>query len=457
MSSTVDEATQPADLLPHSLEAEQAILGGLMLTNERYDSVAELLKAEDFYSDSHRQIFSMIGHLAVADEPFDIVTLSEKLSQHGELERIGGLNYLSEITKNTPSAANITAYSRVVREHATVRQLIAAAQEIARTGRNPAGLDANDLLQLAEKRLTAIIDERPKEGGLEVVDGLLKRTLERIDQLFHAENDITGITTGLQDLNKYTSGWQRGELIVLAARPSMGKTALALNFIEAALLSQPKPVLMFSMEMPSESLIMRMLSSLGHVEQNKIRNGNLTEEDWPKLTSAVQKLKGASLYIDDTPALTPQDIRARLRRITREKDTPGLVVVDYLQLMHTADTSEGRTQEISEISRSLKAMAKEFDCPLIALSQLNRGVEQRPDKRPRNADLRESGAIEQDADVVLFIYRDEYYNEDSPDKGVAELILGKQRNGETGTCRAAFIGQYTRFENLAPDYMRPDH
>ena len=276
--------------------------------------------------------------------------------------------------------------------------------------------------------------------------------------MFHADSDITGITTGIHALNKYTSGWQRGELVVLAARPSMGKTALALNFIEAALFSQPKPVLMFSMEMPSESLIMRMLSSVGRVDQNKIRSGSLTEEDWPKLTTAVQKLKGASLYIDDTPALTPQDIRARLRRIVREQENPGLIVVDYLQLMQTVDSREGRTQEVSEISRSLKAIAKEFDCPLIALSQLNRAVEQRPDKRPKNADLRESGAIEQDADVILFIYRDEYYyKEDSPDKGIAELILGKQRNGETGTCRAAFIGKYTRFDNLAADYIRPDY
>ena len=458
MPPLIDEPAQSANQLPHSLEAEQAILGGLMLANERYDSVAELLKAKDFYSDSHRQIFSTIGYLVAADEPFDIVTLSEKLSQRGELERVGGLNYLSEITKPyTPGAANITAYARVVRENAIIRQLIATAHEISRTGYNPSGLDANDLLQLAEKQLASIIDDRPKEGGLEVVDGLLKRTLERIDKLFHADSEITGITTGINDLDKYTSGWQRGELIVLAARPSMGKTALALNFIEAALFSQTKPVLMFSMEMSSESIIMRMLSSVGRVDQNKIRNGNLTEEDWPKLTTAVQKLKGAALYIDDTPALTPQDIRARLRRLVREQDGLGLIVVDYLQLMQTVDASEGRTQEISEISRSLKAIAKEFDCPLIALSQLNRAVEQRPDKRPRNADLRESGAIEQDADVVLFIYRDEYYNEDSPDKGITELILGKQRNGETGTCRAAFIGKYTRFDNLAPDYMRPDN
>ena len=286
-----------------------------MLANERYDGVAELLKAEDFYSDSHRQIFSMISRLVAADEPFDIVTLSEKLSQHGELERIGGLGYLSEITKNTPGAANITAYARVVREHATIRRLISAANEIARTGHQPAGLDAKDLLQLAERRLAAIIDDHPKEGGLEIVDGLLKRTLERIDHLFHTDGDITGITTGIHELNKYTSGWQRGELIILAARPSMGKTALALDFVEAALFSQAKPVLVFSMEMPSESIIMRMLSSVGRVDQNKIRNGKLTEDDWPKLTTAVQKLKGASLYIDDTPALTPQDIRARLRRI----------------------------------------------------------------------------------------------------------------------------------------------
>jgi len=453
-TATESIATQ---VLPHSVEAEQAVLGGLMLANSRFDAVAEILSPEDFYKESHRHIFQVMTQLSDDSHPLDIVTLSETLARTEDLERIGGMNYLSEIVTNTPSAANVTAYGRIVREHSTVRQLIGAAQEISRTGYSPAGLDADDLLQLAEKRVAEIVEDRPKEGGLEGVDGLLKRTVERIDELFRSDSDITGVSSGLDELNERTAGWQRGDLIILAARPSMGKTALALNFVESAMFSQPKPVLVFSMEMPSESLIMRMLSSVGRIDQGKIRNGQLTEEDWPKLTTAVQKMKGIKLFIDDTPGLTPQDMRARIRRIAREHGDPGMIVVDYLQLMQTAGVSEGRTQEISEISRSLKALAKEYDCPMIALSQLNRGVEQRPNKRPMNSDLRESGAIEQDADVILFIYRDEYYNEDSPDQGVAELIIGKQRNGEIGTCRAAFVGKYTRFDNLAPDYRQADY
>ncbi|MFT6389924.1 MAG: replicative DNA helicase [Cellvibrionaceae bacterium] len=442
--------------LPHSPEAERAVLGGLMLANRSFDGVAEILQPDDFYKDAHQQIFKALAELSEAEKPFDIVTLAESLSRNDELSRVGGMEYLSDIVSQTPSSANTIAYARIVREHATIRQLIHVANDISRSSYNPSGLDADDLLQLAEKRLLEIAEGRPKEGGLEAMDGLLKNTIERIDALFRSDSDITGVSSGLTDLDQRTSGWQNGELIILAARPSMGKTALALNFVESAIFTQKKPVLVFSMEMPSESLVMRMLSSTGRIDQTKIRNGQLTEEDWPKLTAAVQKLKGAPLFIDDTAALTPQDMRARIRRTAREHGEPGLIMVDYLQLMQTVGVNDGRTQEISEISRSLKAMAKEYSCPVIALSQLNRGVEQRPNKRPMNSDLRESGAIEQDADVILFIYRDDYYNEDSPDKGLAELIIGKQRNGEIGTCRATFIGKYTRFENLAPDYMSRD-
>lgn len=450
----VSSSVQP---LPHSPEAEQAVLGGLMLANNFYDAVAEVVQDGDFFKEAHQQIFNAINRLAEAEQPFDIITLSEELGRHDELERVGGITYLSEVAKNTPSAANISAYARIVREHATIRQLIRVANDISRLGYDSSGLDANDLLQLAEKRVLEIAEGRPKEGGLESMEGLLKSTVERIDKLFRSKSDITGLSSGLLDLDKRTAGWQGGELIILAARPSMGKTALALNFVESAVFTQKKPVLVFSMEMPSEALIMRMISSVGRIDQTKIRNGQLTEEDWPKLSTAVQKMKGAPLFIDDTAGLTPQDMRARIRRTTREHGEPGLIMVDYLQLMQVAGASEGRTQEISEISRSLKALAKEYNCPVIALSQLNRGVEQRPNKRPMNSDLRESGAIEQDADVILFIYRDDYYNEDSPEKGIAELIIGKQRNGEIGTCRAAFVGKYTRFENLAPDYVQPEY
>ncbi len=442
--------------MPHSVEAEQSVLGALMLDNSKLDSIVSIITENDFYRQDHRVIFRMMLALQESGQPLDVITLSEELHKHNELDRVGGLGYLVDMANNTPSAANIAAYANIVRERSTLRQLIEAAQEISKSGMNPSGLDSDDLLHLAEKRVAEIAEDRPKEGGLVGVNDLLKATVQRIDELFRSGSDITGVASGLTDLDQRTSGWQPGELIILAARPSMGKTALALNFVESAMFSQNKPVFVFSMEMPSAALIMRMMSSIGRIDQTKMRNGKLTEEDWPKLSSAVAKMKDKLLFIDDTPGLNPQEMRARVKRITREHGNPGLIMVDYLQLMQIAGSSEGRTQEISEISRSLKAMAKEFDCPVIALSQLNRGVEQRPNKRPMNSDLRESGAIEQDADVILFIYRDEYYHEDSPDKGIAELILGKQRNGEIGTCRAAFIGKYTRFDNLAPEYFQQD-
>ena len=442
--------------MPHSIEAEQSVLGALMLDNSRLDAVLAVITEQDFYRDDHRVIFRMMLALQEAGQPMDVITLSEELHKHNELDRIGGLGYLVDMANNTPSAANILAYANIVRERSTLRQLIIVAQEIGKSGMNPAGLDSDDLLHLAEKRVAEIAEDRPKEGGLVGVNDLLKATVQRIDELFRSGSDITGVASGLTDLDQRTSGWQPGELIILAARPSMGKTALALNFVESAMFSQKKPVVVFSMEMSSAALIMRMMSSIGRIDQGKLRNGKLTEEDWPKLSSAVAKMKDKLLFIDDTPGLNPQEMRARIKRIAREQGNPGMIMVDYLQLMQIAGSSEGRTQEISEISRSLKAIAKEFECPVIALSQLNRGVEQRPNKRPMNSDLRESGAIEQDADVILFIYRDEYYHEDSPDKGIAELIIGKQRNGEIGTCRAAFIGKYTRFDNLAPEYFQND-
>lgn len=466
------EVIEPREVMPHSIEAEQSVLGGLMLDNQRFDAVSEVLSEKDFYRESHRLIYAVMTQLSELGQPLDIVTLSEALDRNEELERVGGLAYLGEMASLTPSAANITAYASIVRERSTRRQLAKVANEISRSSINPAGLDSDDLLQLAEKRVAEIAEDRPREGGFLDANALLKMSVEKIDQRFRSGSDITGLTSGLSDLDERTSGWQPGELVILAARPSMGKTALALNFVEAALLSQPKPVLVFSMEMPADSLVMRMLSSVGKIEAGRLRNGSLTEEDWPRLSSAVAKLKDKPLFIDDTPGLTPQDVRARVKRQLRsfsvnlqnaepqlspeeveQRSRPAMIMLDYLQLMQVAGRSEGRTQEISEISRSLKGLAKEYECPVIALSQLNRGVEQRPNKRPMNSDLRESGAIEQDADVILFIYRDEYYNEESPDKGVAELIVGKQRNGEVGTSKAAFVGKYTRFENLAPEYF----
>lgn len=440
--------------LPHSVEAEQSVLGGLMQDATHFDAVSEILSDNDFYKAGHRKIFRVMVRLIERDLPIDVITVSEELHSRDELTAVGGLDYLTDLATEVPSSANVVAYARIVRERSTLRQLISAATEISRASYNPGGLGSDDLLQLAEKRVLEISEERPKEGGFADVNVLLKKTVEKIDKLFRSDSDITGLSTGLVDLDEKTSGWQNGELIVLAARPSMGKTALALNFVETAILTQDKPVLVFSLEMPADSLVMRMLSSVGRIDQTRIRNGKLTEEDWPKLEVAARKLKDKKLFIDDTAGLTPNEVRARTRRIVREHGNPGLIMIDYLQLMHVAGSTDGRTQEISEISRSMKALAKEYDCPVIALSQLNRGVEQRPNKRPMNSDLRESGAIEQDADVILFIYRDEYYNEESTEKGVAELIIGKQRNGEIGTCRAAFIGKFTRFDNLAPEYFQ---
>lgn len=437
---------------PHSTEAEQSVLGGLMLANEAWDNVAELVSERDFYRPEHRLIFRRMERLVEGGQPIDVVTLADALNNADELERAGGFVYLAELAKNTPSAANIRAYANAVRERANLRALIAAAQNIADSGFQPEGRSSGELLDEAERRITQISEDRPKLGGPEAVNPLLKKAVDRIDQLFSSDSALVGVSTGFKDLDEMTSGLQRGDMVVVAARPSMGKTTFAMNLVEHAVLNGDKPVIVFSMEMPAEQLIMRMLSSIGRINQTKVRTGKLEDEDWPKLSAAISKLKDRPLFIDDTPALSPIEVRARTRRIVREHGDPAMIMVDYIQLMQVAGSTEGRTAEISEISRSMKSMAKEFNCPVVALSQLNRGVEQRPNKRPVNSDLRESGAIEQDADIIMFIYRDEVYNEESQDKGVAEIIIGKQRNGPIGTARLAFIGKYTRFENLATNY-----
>lgn len=450
----LDQGIDMADLKvpPHSLEAEQSVLGGLMIANDAWDNVADQVSEPDFYRAAHRHIFSQMARLVEAGEPIDVITLSESLNRAGELEQVGGVSYLAELAKNTPSAANIRAYAKVVRERSTLRALISAASEIVDSGYNPEGRNSEELLDEAERRIMQITEERPKVGGPEAVNPLLKGAVDRIDELFNSEEAITGVSTGFAQLDEKTSGLQPSDLIIIAARPSMGKTAFAVNLVEHAALNGDKPVLVFSMEMPSSAIIMRMISAIGRIHLGKVLTGKLEEEDWPKLTTAVSKLKDRPLFIDDTPALTPTEVRSRARRIAREHGDLGMIMIDYLQLMQVAGVSEGRTAEISEISRSLKAIAKEFNCPVVALSQLNRSLEQRPNKRPINSDLRESGAIEQDADVIMFIYRDEYYNEDSQDKGIAEIIIGKQRNGPTGTTKLAFIGHFTRFDNLAPNY-----
>ena len=464
--------------LPHSIEAEQAVLGGLMIKNEAFESISDVLVEKDFYKKDHQLIFSAMISLSDDSQPFDPITLSETLRAKNQLSLVGGAEYLVELTENTPSSANIQAYTQIVVERSIVRQLIVAASETIQKGFNPLGWDSSKLLAQAESRLQEIIENKPKVGGFKSVDSLIKEAVQRLDELFKSESDITGLSTGFSDLDKMTSGFQNSDLVIIAGRPSMGKTAFAMNVVEHAALNQNKPVLVFSLEMPANQLVVRMLSSLGKIDQTRIRSGNLLEDDWPRLSAAAQKLKNASLYIDDTPGISPFEMKNRIKKFIREEmeriksslesenndeqsnekllsmAQPSLIVVDYLQLMNGTNQSEGRVQEISQISRELKGLAREYECPVVALSQLSRAVEQRPNKRPVNADLRESGAIEQDADVVTFIYRDEVYNEDSVDKGIAEIIIGKQRNGPIGTCRLAFMGKYTRFENLARNYQQ---
>lgn len=439
--------------LPHSIEAEQAVLGGLMLSNGAFDTVASVISEKDFFSSDHQLIFQTMRALSGEQKPLDLITLSEFLENSSQLQQVGGAAYLAELANNTPSSANVGAYAQIVLERSIIRQLISAASDIVKKGYNPLGWDSSKLLAEAEKKLSDIIENRPKQGGFLAVNDLLKQAVERIDQLFNSDEDITGVSTGFADLDERTSGWQPADLVIVAGRPSMGKTSFAMNMAEHAVLHQDKPVLVFSMEMPASQLIMRMMSSLGKIDQTKMRAGNLSEDDWPRLSSAASRLKDRPLFIDDTPGITPMELRNRVRQIAREKGEPGLIVVDYLQLMSGSVATDNRTTEISQISRELKNIAREFNCPLIALSQLSRNLEHRPNKRPINSDLRESGAIEQDADVIVFIYRDEVYNEDSPEKGIAEVIIGKQRNGPIGTCKLTFLGKYTRFENLARDYF----
>ena len=391
-------------------------------------------------------------------QPIDLVTLSEALDLTNDLDNAGGLEYLGELVNNTPSSANTKAYAEIIRERAILRKLIQAANTISENSFNPEGRDSVELVDLAEQQVFKIADERPKQGGPQPVNPLLDSALGKIDELFNAKGNITGLTTGFKDLDAKTSGMQKSDLVIVAGRPSMGKTSFAMNLVENALLNDNKPILVFSLEMPADSLIIRMLSSLGKIDQTRMRNGQLEEDDWPKLTAAAKKIKDKPLFIDDTPGISPMEMRSRARRIWMEHGQIGMIMVDYLQLRQIKGFTEGRTGEISEISRALKIMARDFECPVIALSQLNRSLEQRPNKRPVMSDLRESGAIEQDADVIMFVYRDEVYNEDTEHKGMAELIIGKQRNGPIGTVNLSFLGKYTRFENYMPNIeMQPGY
>ncbi len=444
-----DAATDALKIPPHSIEAEQSVLGGLMLDNEAWHQVSERLTQGDFYRRDHNEIFRAVEALANQGKPYDVVTLAEWLKTNELLDSVGGLQYLAELSENTPSAANISAYADIVRERSVLRSLVRAGADIVESGYQTEGRSADELLDEAERLVFEIADRETRSNrGFKRIKELLVGALDRIDLLFQRDNPITGVATGFYEVDMMTSGLQPSDLIIIAGRPSMGKTAFAVNVAQHAAVKESLPVAIFSMEMPSEQLAMRMLSSLGKIDQHKVRTGKLGDQDWPRLTHAVGVLSEVDMYIDDTPALSPGELRSRCRRLAREQGL-GLIVVDYLQLMQVHGSKENRATEISEISRSLKALAKELNVPVLALSQLNRSLESRTDKRPVMSDLRESGAIEQDADVIVFIYRDEVYDEDSPDQGIAEIIIGKQRNGPIGIRKLRFFGEYTTFENLA--------
>jgi replicative DNA helicase len=437
---------------PYSITAEQSVIGALMLDKQSWDKVADFLIEDDFYRRDHQLIYRAIKILAEKQSPLDVITLSETLEQLGWLEECGGLAYLATLAKETPSAANIVAYAEIVREKSVLRQLISSGSDIADLAFYPQGRQTIELIESAEQKVFHIADQYRRKGtGFSPIKPLLAKAIDRIEMLFQKEGHITGASTGFNDFDDLTSGMQPSDLVIVAGRPSMGKTTFAMNIAEHVAIKEQVPVAVFSMEMPGEQLAMRMISSLGRIDQHRVRTGKLEDDEWPRMTSAINILAETKLYIDDTPAMTPTEVRARCRRLARENDGKlGLVVLDYLQLMQSPG-SESRVNEISDISRSLKALAKELNVPVIALSQLNRSLEQRPNKRPIMSDLRESGAIEQDADVIVFIYRDEVYNKDTTDKGTAEIIIAKQRNGPIGTTRLTFLGQYTRFENFIHD------
>ncbi|EJO6345773.1 replicative DNA helicase [Salmonella enterica] len=438
--------------VPRSVEAEQAVLGGLMLVNEQWDNVAEILSEADFSESVHRVIYREMALLVKRNSPIDLITLSDSLRGRGLEQACGGFGYIAEMSKNTPSAANILAYAELVRETAIKREILAVMNEVATETTQPRGRSATELLDLAERKVMGISEIRAKsQSGPSRIDDILGSTLDRLEHLFQTPHDgVTGLDTGYTDLNKKTAGLQNSDLIVIAARPSMGKTTFAMNICENVANNQDKPVLIFSLEMPKDQLMMRVLASLGRVDQTRIRTGMLDDDDWHRIsaTSSVI-LERNNIFIDDTSGLTPTELRSRARRLHRECGGLSLIMVDYLQLMRVPELDGNRTLEIAEISRSLKSLAKELQIPVIALSQLNRSLEARSDKRPLNSDLRESGSIEQDADLIIFIYRDEVYNERSEDKGTAEIIIGKQRNGPIGTVRLTFNGKWSRFDNYA--------
>ena len=436
---------------PNSIEAEQSLLGGLMLDHKSWDKIADVVSVDDFYRKDHRLIFAAIASLAEEANPCDVVTVSEFLDNRDELEKAGGLEYLATLANETPGAANARSYARILRERSMLRALITAGNEISGSAFSTEGRTASELVDEAERLVFEIAESGSRgRAGFKALKQILPEAVDRIDVLHQSDGDITGIPSGYTEFDKMTAGLQPGDLVVIAGRPSMGKTTLAVNIAENAAIGSKVPTAIFSMEMPSQQLAFRMISSLGRVDQTHLRTGRFPDEDWSRINTAVQLMSEAPIYIDDTPGLSPTEIRARSRRLQREHGL-GLIVVDYLQLMAVPGSKENRATEISEISRSLKGLAKELSVPVIALSQLNRSVEQRTDKRPVMSDLRESGAIEQDADLIIFIYREEVYNQDTPRKGIADIAIAKQRNGPIGDFPLTFVGRYTKFENWVPD------
>jgi len=446
---------------PHSMEAESSVLGGLLLDNKSWEQVADLLSEGVFYRYEHRQVYLAIQALINATRPADVITVYEHLQSIGKAEEVGGLGYLNSLAQYVPSASNIRRYAEIVRERSILRKLVTASDEIATNAFNTQGKPVPQILDEAEQKIFQIGEEGSRlKQGFQSMDQLAVILMDRVNQMADSPNDITGVPSGFVDFDKMTSGMQAGDLIVLAARPSMGKTALAINIAEHVALNEGLPVAVFSMEMGASQLAIRIVGSIGRIDQQRLRTGKLNQEEWPRLTEAIEKLRNISLHIDETPSLTPMELRANARRLARTCGKLGLIVVDYLQLMSgntSSSNGDNRATEIGEISRGLKMLAKELQCPVIALSQLNRSVETRTDKRPMMSDLRESGAIEQDADVIMFIYRDDYYNKDSKEPGVAEIIIGKHRNGPTGTVKLAFLKPLTRFESLANGYSNGDY
>ena len=438
---------------PHSVEAESSVLGGLLLDNAAWDRVNDVVSPQDFYRYEHRAVFESVSALVNAGKPADVITVYEHLQSTGKAEEIGGLSYLNALAQYVPGAGNIRRYAEIVRDRSILRRLVSTSEEISANAFNTQGRPVSSILDEAEQKIFNIGEEGARtKQGFQSMDTLVVSLLDRVQEMADNPNDVTGVPTGFYDLDRMTAGLQAGDLIVLAGRPSMGKTALAINIAEHVALHEGLPVAVFSMEMGAAQLAVRIVGSIGRIDQGHLRTGKLTDEEWPRLSEAIEKLRTISLHIDESAGVTPGELRANARRLARQCGQLGLIVVDYLQLMSGSAGSEGenRATELGEISRGLKMLAKELQCPVIALSQLNRSVESRPDKRPMMSDLRESGAIEQDADIIMFIYRDEYYTKDAcKEPGVAEVIIAKQRNGPTGMVKLTFLNKITKFESLA--------